>query len=72
MKNKKYYILYKAIKDEEGQTIDCSYNYEFSSYKEICSYLKCNNRDIKTMINNNIDKLENINLFKNKYFIIKE
>lgn len=69
---KKYYVLYKAIKNENGETIDAENVNDFSSYEEIRNYLNCINRDIKKMINNNIDKLEQINLFKNKYFIIKE
>ena len=69
--NKKYYILYKAITNEQGQTIDAENVSEFTTYQEIRNYLKCINRDIIKMVNNNIDKLEDIKTYKN-YFIIKE
>lgn len=69
--NKKYYILYKAIKDQNGQTIDAENINEFTTYEQIRSYLKCINRDIIKIVNNNIDKLEDIKTYKN-YFIIKE
>lgn len=72
MKNtKKYYILYKAITNEQGQTIDAENINEFTTYEQIRSYLKCINRDIIKMVNNNINNLEDIKTYKN-YFIIKE
>jgi hypothetical protein len=70
--NRKYYILYKIIKDEQGNIIDASNVYDFTSYEEIRNYLQCNNRDIKNIITSNIDKLENIKTLRNTYFIIKE
>ena len=69
--NKKYYILYKAITNEQGQTIDAENVNEFTTYEQIRNYLKCINRDIIKMVNNNINKLEDIKTYKN-YFIIKE
>ena len=72
MKNtKKYYILYKAITNEQGQTIDAENVNEFTTYEQIRNYLKCINRDIIKMVNNNINNLEDIKTYKN-YFIIKE
>jgi len=70
--NKKYYILYKIIKNYQGEIIDAENINDFSSYEDIRNYLHCNNRDIKNIISNNIDKLENIKTLRNKYFIIKE
>ena len=70
--NKKYYILYKAIKNEDGEIIDAENVNEFINYEEIRTYLQCNNRDIKNIITNNINKLEDIKTLRNKYFIIKE
>ena len=70
--NKKYYVLYKIIKDYKGETIDAEYLNEFISYEEIRNYLQCNNRDIKNIITNNINKLEDIKTLRNLYFIIKE
>lgn len=70
--NKKYYILYKTIKDENGQTIDAENINDFLTYEEIKNYLKCSYRDIKNIINQNINNLESIKTLKNKYFIIKE
>lgn len=71
--NKKYYILYKAITNEQGQTIDAENVNEFTTYEQIRDYLKCINRDIIKMVNNNnnINNLEDIKTYKN-YFIIKE
>lgn len=70
--NKKYYVLYKIVKDYKGEIIDAENINDFSSYQEIRTYLQCNNRDIKNIISNNINKLENIKTLRNKYFIIKE
>lgn len=70
--NKKYYILYKVIKDNDNNIIDASYNYEFTTYEEIRDYLHCTNRDIKNITHNNIDNFNNIKTLKNTYFIIKE
>ena len=70
--NKKYYILYKIIKDYQGEIIDAENVNEFINYEEIRNYLQCNNRDIKNIITSNIDKLEDIKTLRNKYFIIKE
>lgn len=70
--NKKYYVLYKIVKDYKGETIDAEYLNEFISYEEIRNYLQCNNRDIKNIITSNINKLENIKTLRNLYFIIKE
>lgn len=70
--NKKYYVLYKIIKDYKGETIDAENLNEFTTYEEIRNYLQCNNRDIKNIITSNIDKLENIKTLRNLYFIIKE
>lgn len=69
--NKKYYILYKAITNENGQTIDAENVNEFTTYEQIRNYLKCINRDIIKMVNDNINNLEDIKTYKN-YFIIKE
>jgi len=71
MKNKKYYILYKIIKDEQNDIIDFDYVYEFTSYKDIRSYINCTNRDIKKMINKTIDK-NIINLHKNYCLTLEE
>ena len=70
--NKKYYVLYKVIKDIDNNIIDAENVNDFISYEEIRNYLKCNNRDIKNIIASNINKLENIKTLRNKYFIIKE
>lgn len=72
MKNKKYYILYKIVKDENKNIIDCEYLKEFNNYKDIRENLKTNNREIKKAIYNNINNLEKITTLKNQYFIIKE
>ena len=72
MKNKKYYILYKIIKDYQGNIIDAENINDFLNYEEIRNYLQCNNRDIKNIIQDNINKLEDIKTLRNKYFIIKE
>ena len=69
--NKKYYILYKTITNDQGETIDAENVNEFTTYEQIRDYLKCINRDIKKMVNNNINNLEQIKTYKN-YFIIKE
>lgn len=77
---KNYYVLYKAIRNENGEIIDCQNvpitddNGDFldiTSYKIIRDFLHCINRDIIKIVNNNIDNLENIKTYKN-YFIIKE
>lgn len=70
--NKKYYILYKIVKDYKGDIIDAENVNEFINYEEIRDYLQCNNRDIKNIIASNINKLEDIKTLRNKYFIIKE
>jgi len=70
--NKKYYILYKIVKDYNGEIIDAENVNEFISYEEIRNYLQCNNRDIKNIISNNINNLENIKTLRQKYFIVKE
>lgn len=76
--NKKYYILYKTITNEDGKIIDCediantNNDYgTFSNYKEIREFLHCINRDISKMINNNINNFDKIKTYKN-YFVIKE
>ena len=70
--NKKYYVLYKIIKDYQGEIIDAENVNEFLNYEEIRTYLQCNNRDIKNITTNNINNLNNIKTLRNKYFIIKE
>lgn len=70
--NKKYYILYKIVKDFNGEIIDAENINEFINYEEIRNYLQCNNRDIKNIITSNINKLENIKTLRQKYFIVKE
>ena len=70
--NKKYYILYKIVKDYQGNIIDAENVNDFTTYEEIRNYLQCNNRDIKNITTNNINKLEDIKTLRNKYFIIKE
>ena len=68
-----YYILYKAIKDETGAIIDAENTAEFDTYREIQAYIESDNRrDIKKMLVEDINNLENINLFRGNYFIIKE
>ena len=71
MKNKKYYVLYKVIKNENEKIIDLENMFDFTNYKDIRNYLKCINRDISKMINNNINNFDTLKTFKN-YCIIKE
>lgn len=68
-----YYILYKAIKDQDGAIIDAENIAEFDTYREIQAYIESDNRrDIKKMLVNNIEELESINLFRGKWFVIRE
>lgn len=69
---KKYYILYKVVKDEDENIIDCSYITYFNNYEDIRKDLKTTNNEIKKVIYKNINNLEKVNTLKNKYFIIKE
>lgn len=67
----KYYILYKVERDSNDiDTInDIKYIAEFTTYDSIKDYLKCSYRDIKTMINDKLNKT--MCTFKD-YTIIKE
>lgn len=71
MKNKKYYILYKTITNEDGEILDIRYCKEYEKQAEITEDIKVNFRDIKKMINNNIEDFKNIKTHKN-YTIILE
>lgn len=71
MKNKKYYILYKTITNENGDIIDIQYLNEYERQADILKDYKITFRDIKKMINNNIDNFKTLKLHKN-YTIIKE
>ncbi len=76
-KNKKIYILYKVI--EENNTKDIIYQNDFLNYEDIRKYLNICNRDIKKITYNYTytfdfidDILKDIKPNKNKYIIIKE
>jgi len=70
--NTNYYILYRAIKNEDGEIIDAENIADFNNYREIQAYINSSNRrDIKKMLVNDIDKLEDINLFRGSYFICR-
>ena len=71
MKNKKYYVLYKTITDTNGDIIDIRYIKDFINYEEIRKDINITNRDIKKMVNNNVNQWDNLKTFKN-YLIIKE
>lgn len=71
MKNKKYYILYKTITNEDGDIIDIEYLNEYERQADILKDYNITFRDIKKMINNNIDNFKTLKLHKN-YTIIKE
>lgn len=71
MKNKKYYILYKTITNEDGDIIDIEYLKEYEKQEDIKNDIKATYRDIKKMINNNIDNFKTLKLHKN-YTIILE
>lgn len=68
---KKYYILYKTIANEDGEIIDVQYLKEYEKQADIVEDVKINFRDIKNMINNNIEDFKNIKTHKN-YTIILE
>ena len=69
--NKKYYILYKTITNEENEIIDIQYIKEYEKQEDIKNDIKATYRDIKKMVNNNIDNFKTLKLHKN-YCIIKE
>ena len=71
MKNKKYYILYKTITNEYGDIIDLDYIAEYERQADILKDYNITFRDIKKMINNNIDNFKTLKLHKN-YTIILE
>lgn len=71
MKNKKYYILYKTITDQNNNIIDLEYITEYEKQADIVKDYKINYRDIKKMINNNINNYNTLKLHKN-FTIIKE
>lgn len=67
--NKKYYILYKVIKDENDKVKDIEYLQEFYNYNEIQKQTHIHKLNIKSMIN--LSYTNNLNTFKN-FCIIKE
>ena len=71
MKNKKYYILYKTITNEQNEIIDLEYIKEYEKQEDIKNDIKATYRDIKKMVNNNINNFNTLKLHKN-YCIIKE
>lgn len=72
MKNKKYYILYKTITNEDGEIIDLTYINEYEKQADIIKDYKINFRDIKKMINNNIDNFKTLKLHKNYTIILED
>lgn len=72
MKNKKYYILYKTITDQNNNIIDLEYITEYEKQADIVKDYKINYRDIKKMINNNIDNFNTLKLHKNYTIILED
>lgn len=68
---KNYYVLYKIIRDKQGEAMDLNYITELNTYTEITSYLKIDRHDVKKMINNNCNNWQSLTYHKN-YCIIKE
>lgn len=69
MNNKKYYILYKVVRDAEDNIQDIQYLIETQTQKNIIDYLNCSKRDLQTMINKSFTRT--LKTFKD-YTIIKE
>lgn len=72
MKNKKYYILYKTITNEDGDIIDIEYIKEYEKQEDIKNDIKATYRDIKKMINNNINNFKTLKLHKNYTIILED
>lgn len=68
-KNKKYYILYKVVRDSKNNIIDIEYIREYTKQADIIDYIKCSKRDIQAMLNNSFNN--NLRTFK-ELTIIKE
>lgn len=67
--NKKYYILYKVVRDAQSNIIDIEYLNEFNNYNDIQAYTKIHKTNIKTMINKTFNN--HLKVFKD-LTIIKE
>lgn len=71
-KNKKnIYVLYKVIKNDNNEIIDLKYIYELYNYYDISKKYNLSNRDIKKMLNSNINDYTTLNIHNN-LAIIKE
>lgn len=72
MKNKKYYILYKTITNQNGEIIDLDYIAEYERQQDIVKDYNITFRDIKKMVNNNIYNFKTLKLHKNYTIILED
>lgn len=71
MKNKKYFIVYEVITDEDNNIIDIENKFDSDKLKDVAKWLDIDYSNINKYISKDIDNI-NSRLKDNKYFIIKD
>ena len=71
MKNRKYFIVYEVITDEDNNIIDIENKFDSDKLKDVAKWLDIDYTNISKYISKDIDNI-NSRLKDNKYFIIKD
>lgn len=72
MKIKKYYILYKTIRNENEDIEDIKQLAELTSYNDIVNWTGIDRHNVKRMINNNINNWKTLKTFKDYTIIVEK